>query len=215
MQTPYFKCRLGNLPPRKSSYSAQSPKVSPRRFVDCNFQVNQTPATIVSTQRTCFDDDEEMANQALIVQLQQLAGQINALQQTFGNLQASNTTLITRIATLEAENTTLTAANMTLTAHVANLSGGAAAGGTAGGGTGTAPLVIFVATLAMVNHQDLINYSTKVGMAIYNKGCDKFTTEFDMKSNGTIVYTTELQAKMHQNRVAHGHPANHQLYQRR
>ncbi len=57
---------------------------------------------------------------------------------------------------------------MTLTAQVANLSGGAAAGGTAGGGTGTAlgvfgggtgatPLVTFAATPAMVNHQDLIN----------------------------------------------------------
>jgi hypothetical protein len=35
------------------------------------------------------------------------------LQQTIGNLQASNTTLTTRIATLlEAENTTLTTANM-------------------------------------------------------------------------------------------------------
>jgi hypothetical protein len=28
---------------------ARSPKVSPRRFVDCDFQVNKTPATIVST----------------------------------------------------------------------------------------------------------------------------------------------------------------------
>jgi hypothetical protein len=76
---------------------------------------------------------------------------------------------------LDAENTTLTAANTTLMAQVANLSGGAAAGSAAGGGTGTtpsiagggagaAPLVTFAATPAMVNHQDLINYSTKVGM---------------------------------------------------
>ncbi len=35
----------------------------------------------------------------------------------------------------------------------------------------------------------------KVGMAIYNEGCDKLTTEFDMKPSGTVVYTTELQAK--------------------
>jgi hypothetical protein len=41
----------------------------------------------------------------------------------------------------------------------------------------------------------LINYSTKVGMTIYNEGCKKLTTEFDMKSSGTVVYTTELQAK--------------------
>ncbi len=47
----------------------------------------------------------------------------------------------------------------------------------------------------MVNHQDLINYSKKVGTTIYNEGCEKLTTEFDMKLSGTIVYTTELQAK--------------------
>jgi hypothetical protein len=41
-----------------------------------------------------------MANHALLAQLMQLAGQLNVLQQTIGNLQASNTTLTTRIATL-------------------------------------------------------------------------------------------------------------------
>ncbi len=80
-----------------------------------------------------------MANPDLIVQLQQLAGQLNALWQTVGNLQASNTFLTTRIATLEAENTTLTPANMTLMTQVLNLSGGTAAGSAAGGGTGTTP----------------------------------------------------------------------------
>jgi hypothetical protein len=30
---------------------------------------------------------------------------------------------------------------------------------------------------------------------IYDEGCENLTTEFDMKSSGTIVYTTELQAK--------------------
>jgi hypothetical protein len=58
-----------------------------------------------------------MANQALLAQLAQLASQLNALEQTVRNLQASNNTLTTRIATLEAENTTLTAANTTLTAQ--------------------------------------------------------------------------------------------------
>jgi hypothetical protein len=91
-------------------------------------------------------------------------------------------------------------------AQVQNLSGGTAAGGATrsgegtapgatGGGARAAPRVTFVATPAMVNHQDMINYSIKVGMTIYNKGCDKLTTEFEMKSCGTIVYTTELQAK--------------------
>jgi hypothetical protein len=70
-----------------------------------------------------------------------VVGQLNALQQTAGNLQTSNTTLIKRIAILEAENTTLTAANTTLMAQVANLSGGAVAGGAAGGGAGTASSV--------------------------------------------------------------------------
>ncbi len=30
---------------------------------------------------------------------------------------------------------------------------------------------------------------------IYNEGCKKLTTEFDMKLSGTVVFTTELQAK--------------------
>jgi hypothetical protein len=136
-----------------------------------------------------------MANLAVLAQLQQLVGQLNALQQTVRNLQSSNNTLTTRIGTLEAENTTLTAANTTLTAQVQNLSGGTAAGGTAGGGAGVAPLITFAATTVMVNHQDLINYSTKAGTTIYNEGCKKLTTEFDMKLSGTIIYTTELQAK--------------------
>jgi hypothetical protein len=164
-------------------------------IVRSDFRVNQTSATIVSTRRTRFESDKEMADPAVLAQLQQLVGQLNALQQTFGNLQASNNTLPTRIATLEAENTTLTAANMTLAAKVQNLPGGAAAGGAAGGGAEAATLVPFAATPAMVNHQDLINYSTKVGTTIYKEGCKKLTTEFDMKSSGTIVYTTELQAK--------------------
>ncbi len=102
---------------------------------------------------------------------------------------------------MEAENITLTTANTTLTTQVANLSGGTEAGsaarggtgtapGVAGGGAGAAPPVTFVATPAIVNHQDLINYSTKVGTTIYNGGCEKLT-----KSSGTVVYTTELQAK--------------------
>ncbi len=61
-----------------------------------------------------------MADPAVLAQLQQLMGQLNALQQTVGNLQASNDTLITRIATLEAENITLTTANTILMAQVQN-----------------------------------------------------------------------------------------------
>jgi hypothetical protein len=122
-------------------------------------------------------------------------GQLNTLQQTVRDVQTSNNTLTTRIATLEAENTTLIGANRTLTAQVQNLPRGAAAGGAAGGGAGAATLVPFAATPAMVNHQDLINYSTKVGTTIYNEGCKKLTSEFDIKLSGTVVYTTQLQSK--------------------
>jgi hypothetical protein len=136
-----------------------------------------------------------MADQAVLAQLKQLMGQLNALQQTVIDLQTSNNTLTTRITTLEAENTTLTAANTTFTAQVQNLPRGAAAGGAAGGGAGAATLVPFAATPAMVNHQDLINYSTKVGTTIYNEGWEKLTTEFNMKLSGTVIYSTKLQAK--------------------
>jgi hypothetical protein len=126
---------------------------------------------------------------------------------------------------LEAENTALTSANTTLTTQVVNLSGGAAAGSAAGGGTGTAPgivgggagaapLVTFAATPAMVNHQDLINYSMKVGTTIYNEGCEKLTTEFNIKSSGTVVYTTELQAKCVKMGWHISTQKNYQLYQR-
>jgi hypothetical protein len=110
-----------------------------------------------------------MSNPALLAQLQQLAGQLNALQHMVGNVQASNTTLTTRIATLEAENTILTATNMTLMAQAVNLSGGAAAGGAAGGGVGAAAAVTFMATAAMVNHQGLIDYTMKVGKMIFDE----------------------------------------------
>ncbi len=69
------------------------------------------------------------------------------------------------------------------------------AGGAAGGGAGAATLVPFAASPTMVNHEDLINYSTKVGTTIYNEGCKKLTTELDMKLSRTVIYTTELQAK--------------------
>jgi hypothetical protein len=47
----------------------------------------------------------------------------------------------------------------------------------------------------MVYCQDLINYSMKVGTTIYSEVCEKLTTEFDIKLIGTVVHTTELQAK--------------------
>jgi hypothetical protein len=124
-----------------------------------------------------------MADQALIAQLTQLTNQLNVLLQTIGTLQTSNNTLTARIATLEAKNTTLATAITTLTAQVANFGGGAVAGSAAGGGARAAAPVTFATTPAMVNHQDLINYTKKVGTMIYDEGCKKLTTEFNMKSN--------------------------------
>ncbi len=89
-------------------------------------------------------------------------------------LHTSNATPTTRTATLEAENATLTTTNTNLAAQINTLAtpgGGILAGSAAGGGTGAATPVVFAATPAMVNHQDLINYTTKVEMMIYNKGC--------------------------------------------
>ncbi len=47
----------------------------------------------------------------------------------------------------------------------------------------------------MVRHEDLINYKAKAGVMIYEEGCTALTSTFDMKSSGTVVYITELQAK--------------------
>jgi hypothetical protein len=137
-----------------------------------------------------------MANQALIAQLIQLANQLNVLHQTVGTLQTSNITLTTRVAALEAENATLTTAKITHAAQVATLGGGTAAGGAAGGGAGAAAPVTFAATPAMVNHQDFDQLHYKSGNDdLHGEECEKLTTEFDIKSGGTVVYITELQAK--------------------
>ena len=47
----------------------------------------------------------------------------------------------------------------------------------------------------MLSHEDIIDYSSKTGTMIYEDGCEALTTPFKMKSSGTIIYTTELQAK--------------------
>jgi hypothetical protein len=58
-----------------------------------------------------------------------------------------------------------------------------------------ATLVQFAKTPAMVRHEDIINYATKLGTLIYQEGCKALTMPFEMKSNGIVIYTTELQAK--------------------
>jgi hypothetical protein len=98
-----------------------------------------------------------MADPAVLAKLQQLVGQLNALQQTVGNLQASNNTLTTRIATLEAENTTLTATNRTLVVKSRTSQEVLRLAALPEVVQEPQPLVTFAATPAMVNHQDLIN----------------------------------------------------------
>ena len=74
------------------------------------------------------------------------------------------------------------------------LTRGGAACGAAGGGAGGAPApggvaaADIAATPAMVNYQNIIDYTTKLGALIYYEGCRNL--EFDMKSNGTAVYTS-------------------------
>jgi hypothetical protein len=70
-----------------------------------------------------------------------------------------------------------------------------AAGGTGATATMGATLVQFAMTPAMVRHKDIIDYANKLGTLIYQEGCKALTTPFKMKSNGAVIYTTELQAK--------------------
>jgi hypothetical protein len=70
-----------------------------------------------------------------------------------------------------------------------------AAGGTGATATTVATPVKFTTTPAMVRHEDIIDYATKLGTLIYQEQCKALTTPFKMKSNGTEIYTTELQAK--------------------
>jgi hypothetical protein len=69
---------------------------------------------------------------------------------------------------LEAENATLTTTNMTLPDQATTLGGDALAGGAAGCGAGATAPVIFMTTPALVDHQDLINYTMKVVRMIYD-----------------------------------------------
>jgi hypothetical protein len=77
---------------------------------------------------------------------------------------------------------------------LANAGGGSAVGSAAGVDTGDIAKIAFATTNVIVNHQDIINCTTKVGTMIYDEGCKKLTSEFDMKSDRTVVYVTKLQA---------------------
>ena len=121
-----------------------------------------------------------------------------------GDLAAQLTLLATQLATLQGEVTTLRQANVTLTTANTNLStqvagianAPTAAAGAVGGAPG-APTIraTFATTPAMLRHEDILDYSSKTATMIYEDGCESLTTPFDMKSNGTVIYITELQAK--------------------
>jgi hypothetical protein len=70
-----------------------------------------------------------------------------------------------------------------------------AVGGTGATATTVATPVQFATTPAMVRHKDIINYATKLGTLIYQEGCEALTMPFEMKSNVTPIYTTDLQVK--------------------
>jgi hypothetical protein len=109
------------------------------------------------------------------------------------------TALQSKVATLRAANATLQANNLMLTTQINALGGQPpnvqAAGGTGATATMVANPVQFATTPAMVRHKDIIKYTTKSRTLIYQEGCKALTMPFKMKSNGTVIYTTELQAK--------------------
>ena len=137
-------------------------------------------------------------------QLDQFQALLNTLQGEVRDLRTCNNDLNNDVVLLRQENQTLTqnaatAANEVQAAQaaaqqaIANAAAAQQQAAAAAGGTATP--VVFASTPAMVNHEDLINYQSKTGVMVYDEGRKALTTPFDMKSNGTVVYITELQAK--------------------
>jgi hypothetical protein len=108
------------------------------------------------------------------------------------------TTLQGEVTSLCQENVMLTNANATLTTQVAEIVTAptpvptVGAAGAVWGAPG-AP-VRFATIPAMLRHEDILDYSSKMATMINEDGCESLTTSFDMKSNGTVIYITELQA---------------------
>jgi hypothetical protein len=95
-------------------------------------------------------------------------------------------------------NVRLTNANTALTGQVTTLAAAAmAAPATPAVSAWSAPraAIMFATTPAMVRHEDIIDYSSKMGTMISEDGCESLTTPFEMKCSGTVIYITELQAK--------------------
>jgi hypothetical protein len=135
---------------------------------------------------------------------------INIAQKLAG-LTALITGLQGEVTTLRQENVTLANANTALTGQVTTLATAAAAApvepATAAGAAPQAA-IMFAMTPAMLRHEDIIGYSSKMGTMIYKDGCEALTTPFEMKSSGTVIYITKLQAK---NNEMVGHVGTQQI----
>jgi hypothetical protein len=142
-------------------------------------------STISDDQQTMRTMSAQQGAPDFATQMATFTQQLSALQSKVAMLWAAN-------ATLQANNSTLTTQINALGGQPPNVQ---AAGGTGATATTVATLVQFATTPAMVRHEDIINYATKLGTLIYQEGCKALTTPFEMKSNGTVIYTTELQAK--------------------
>ena len=114
-----------------------------------------------------------------------------------GDVQAAQAAAAQANATAAAAQQQAAAAQAAAAANVAAAAAGAIGGAAPGGAIVPPPPApaIFAATPAMVNHEQLINYQMKSGVMVYDEGRKALTAPFDMKSNGTVVYITELQAK--------------------
>jgi hypothetical protein len=125
--------------------------------------------------------------------------QINPL----GDIAAQLAQLATQLATLQGEvttlcqeNITLTTANTTLMTQVAGIANTpTAAAGTVAGAPAAPIRATFAMAPAMLRHEDILDYLSKTTTIIYKDSCESLTTPFEMKSNGTMIYITELQAK--------------------
>jgi hypothetical protein len=122
---------------------------------------------------------------------------INIAQQ-LANLAAQLTNLQGEVTTLRQENITLTNANTALTGQVTTLAAAAtAAPAVPAVAAGAAPqaAIMFAMTPAMLRHEDIIEESSKTGTMIYEDGCESLNTPLKMKTSGTVIYITKLQAK--------------------
>jgi hypothetical protein len=118
--------------------------------------------------------------------------QMAAFTQQLTALQSKVAILLVASATLQANNSTLTTQINAIGGQPPNVQQAGDTGATA---TTVAIPVKFATTPAMVRHKNIIDYATKWGTLIYQEGCKALTTPFKMKSNESVIYTTELQAK--------------------